>query len=172
MVISGGLPIIRSIFPTSEGPVVAPKLCRLVKGVLKPHDIYHNLLFLTCSPGVDDEFGHLEGASFHQPFTGDFNLAGIANFRLSHHDLKGAVGDMLAAFLDAHDVLPNLLGGEGDPWGGGETEGEMKGEQDKGEGRLGGSWQPQGFTKARSSFLKQHGLPGRKGRGLPENSGK
>lgn len=66
-------------------------------------------LYLTCVPGVNDEFGHLKDVSFHQPLTVNLHLTGVSDFRLTHHDLKWTVGHMFPVLLHTHHVFTHFL---------------------------------------------------------------
>lgn len=71
----------------------------------------------TCIASVHNELCHLEGLSLGKALAPDSNFAGISNLRRPHQNLKGAVGDMLAALAYAHHMLTDLLGGKRDPCG-------------------------------------------------------
>lgn len=72
-------------------------------------------MYRTCVPGVDDELGHLEGVTLHQPLTVNLHLAGVSDLRLTHHDLKGTVGHVFPVLLHAYHVFAHFLRRERDP---------------------------------------------------------
>lgn len=71
----------------------------------------------TCIASVHNELRHLESLSLGKPLAPDSDFAGVSNLRRPHQNLKGAVGDVLAALAYAHHMLTNLLGCKRDPCG-------------------------------------------------------
>lgn len=112
------LRILKTIFHNSFSEVVRTHCSRflfLVKKGSMRMDCFRKCSGLTCVPGVDDELGHLEGVSLHQPLTVNLHLAGISDLRLSDHDLERTVRNMFPVLLHAHRVFSNFLWCERDP---------------------------------------------------------
>lgn len=83
------------------------------------------LCVLTGLPRVDDEAAVVEGGSLHEAVAVSFDLAGVADLRLDHHDGDGTVGHVLAVLQDADAMLAHLAWDEGDACeeeGGGEKQ--------------------------------------------------
>ena len=75
-----------------------------------------SLFSRTCVPGVHEELCHLEGVRLGQAFAEGLDAAGVADLRLAHHDLEGAVSHVRAVLPHVDLVLAHLLGREGDAW--------------------------------------------------------
>lgn len=71
---------------------------------------------LTGLPCVHDETGVVEGRPLDQAVAVSFDLAGITDLRLNHHDGDGTIGDVAAVLQDADAMLTHLAGDEGDTW--------------------------------------------------------
>ena len=69
---------------------------------------------LTCVPGVNYELSHLKDVSLHQSLAKHFDLAGVTDLWLAHHDLERAVGHVRPVLHHTHNMLPYLLRSEWD----------------------------------------------------------
>lgn len=90
---------------------------------------------LTGLPRVHDEAGVVEGRPLDQAVAMSFDLTGITDLRLNHHDGDGTVGDVAAVLQNADPMLTHLAGDEGDTWegerGGGEKRRRVGGTSEK-----------------------------------------